>query len=74
MCETIVSILKIVLRIVLQIVLQIVGQMSRRHQEIYRPGTDISDASNQFTAVGGDQNKEFRDSASFLRERAQRVE
>jgi len=26
-------------------------------QEIYRPGTAISDASNLCTAVGGDQNK-----------------
>jgi len=42
--------------------------------EIYRPGTAISHASNRCTAVGGDQNKEFRGNASFLRERAQRVE
>ena len=39
------------------------------HQEIYRPGTTISDASNLCTAVGGDQNKEFRGNASFLREK-----
>ena len=37
------------------------------HQELYRPGTAISDASNLCTAVGGDQNKEFRGNASFLR-------
>ena len=36
-------------------------------QEIYRPGTAISDASNRCTAVGGDQNKEFRGNASFVR-------
>jgi len=41
-------------------------------QEIYSPGTAISDASNPCTAVGGDQNKEFRGNASFLR--AQGVE
>ena len=39
----------------------------RRTQEIYRPGTAISDASNLCTAVGGDQNKEFRGNASFER-------
>jgi len=38
-------------------------------QEICRPGTAISDASNLCTAVGGDQNKEFRGNASFLREK-----
>ena len=38
-------------------------------QEIFRPGTAISDASNLCTAVGGDQNKEFRGNASFLREK-----
>ena len=32
-------------------------------QEKYRPGTAISDASNLCTAVGGDQNKEFRGNA-----------
>ena len=37
-------------------------------QEIYRPGTTISDASNLCTAVGGDQNKEFWGNA-FLREK-----
>ena len=37
------------------------------NQEIYRPGTAISDASNLCTAVGGDQNKEFRGNASFVR-------
>ena len=36
-------------------------------QEIYRPGTAISDASNLCTAVGGDQNKEIRGNASFVR-------
>ena len=36
-------------------------------QEIYRPGTAISDASNLCTAVGGDQNKEFRDKTSIMR-------
>ena len=30
-------------------------------QEIYRPGTAISHASNLCIAVGVDQNKEFRD-------------
>ena len=35
-------------------------------QEIYRPGTAISHASNLCTAVGGDQN------ASFLREKGPR--
>jgi len=43
-------------------------------QEIYRPGTAICHASNLCTTVGGDQNKEFRGNASFLRERAQGVE
>ena len=37
-------------------------------QEIYRPGTAISDASNLCTAVGGDQNKEFRGKTSIMRE------
>ena len=41
-------------------------------QEIYRPGTTISDASNLFTVVGGDQNKAFRGNASFLREKGSR--
>jgi len=41
-------------------------------QEIYRPGTSISYASNLCTAVGGDQNKEFRGNASFLREKGPR--
>ena len=36
------------------------------NQEIYRPGTALYDASNLCTAVGGDQNKEFRGNASFL--------
>ena len=44
------------------------------HQELYRPGTAISDASNLCTAVGGDQNKEFRGNASFLREKGPRGE
>ena len=35
-------------------------------QEIYRPGTAISDASNLCTAVGGDQNKEFRGKTSIM--------
>ena len=42
------------------------------HQEIYRPGTAISHASNLCTAVEGDQNKEFRGNASFLREKGPR--
>ena len=42
------------------------------HQELYRTGTAISDASNLCTAVGGDQNKEFRGNASFLREKGPR--
>ena len=41
-------------------------------QETYRAGTAISDASNPCTAVGGDQNKEFRGSASFLIEKGPR--
>ena len=44
-------------------------------QEIYRPGTTISHASNPCTAVGGvgaDQSKEFRGNASFLREKGPR--
>ena len=41
-------------------------------QEIYRPGTAISDASNLCTAVGGDQNKEFIGNASFLMEKGTR--
>ena len=36
-------------------------------QEIYRPGTAISNASNLCTAVGGDQNKEFRGKTSIMR-------
>ena len=43
-------------------------------QEIYRPGPAISHAANLCTAVGGDQNKEFRGKASFLREKGQGVE
>ena len=46
----------------------------RDPQEIYRAGTAISDASNLCTAVGGDQNKEFRGNASFLREMGQGLE
>ena len=41
-------------------------------QEIHRPGTAISDASNLCTAVGGDQNKKFRGNTSFLREKGPR--
>ena len=41
-------------------------------QEIYRPGTAISDASNLCTAVGGDQDKEFMGNASFLMEKGTR--
>ena len=41
-------------------------------QEIYRPGTTICHASNLCTTVGGDQNKEFRGNASFLREKGSR--
>ena len=37
-------------------------------QEIYRPGTAISDASDLCTAVGGDQNKEFRGKTSIMLE------
>jgi len=40
--------------------------------KIYRPGTALSDATNLCTAVGGDQNKEFRGNASFLREKGPR--
>ena len=43
------------------------GAFVNRNQEIYRPGTAISDASNLCTAVGGDQNKEFKGNASFVR-------
>ena len=35
-------------------------------QEIYSPGTAISDASNLYTAVGGDKNKEFRGKTSNM--------
>jgi len=35
-------------------------------QEIYRPETAISDASNLCTAVGGDQNKEFTGKTSIM--------
>ena len=42
------------------------------NQEIYRPGTAISDASNLCTRVGGDQNKEFKGNASFLKEKGPR--
>ena len=41
-------------------------------QEIYRPGTAKSDASNLCTAVGGDQHKEFRGNTSFLRSKGPR--
>ena len=41
-------------------------------QEIYRPGTTISYASNLCTALEGDQNKEFRGNASFLSEKGAR--
>jgi len=43
-------------------------------QEINRPGTAISHASNPCTAVRGDQNKEFKGKASFGGKRAQGVE
>ena len=43
-----------------------------KSQEIYRPGTALSHASNPCTAVGGDQNKEFRGNASCLREKGPR--
>ena len=37
---------------------------------MYRPGTTSeSDAANLCTALGGDQNKEFRGNASFVRGR-----
>ena len=36
------------------------------NQEIFRPGTAIFDASNQCTAVGGDQNKEFWGKTSIM--------
>ena len=42
------------------------------NQEIYRPGTAISHASNPCIAMVGDQNKEFRGNASFLRETSPR--
>ena len=42
--------------------IEFVGFFSR-NQEIYRPGTTKSDASNLCTAVGGDQNKKFRGNA-----------
>ena len=38
-------------------------------QEIYSPGTAISDASNPCTVI---QNKEFRGNASFLRKQGPR--
>ena len=38
----------------------------RLNHEIYRPGTAISDASNLCTAMGGDQNKEFRGKTSIM--------
>ena len=41
-------------------------------QEIYRQGTAIFHALNLCTAVGGDQNKEVRGNASFLREKGPR--
>ena len=41
--------------------------MDPGNQEIYRPGTAISDASNLCTGVGGDQNKEFRGKTSIMR-------
>ena len=41
-----------------------------KSQEMYRPGTTILiDASNLCTAVGGDQNKEFRGHAPFFMEK-----
>jgi len=49
-----------------------VKYLYRKAQEIYRTGTAISDASNLCTAVGGDQNKEFRGNSSFLREKGPR--
>ena len=42
-------------------------------QEIYRPETSISHASNLCTAVGGDQNKEFRGNALFLWEKGKGI-
>ena len=39
---------------------KIIKSFYNLNQEIYRPGTAIFDASNLCTAVGGDQNKEFR--------------
>ena len=45
------------------------------NQEIYRPGTAISHASNLCAAVGGDQNIEFRGNESHFRgKKAQGVE
>ena len=41
-------------------------------QEIYRPGTAISHASNLCTPVGRDQNYEFKGNLSFLREKGSR--
>ena len=37
-----------------------------------RPGTTISHVSNLCTGVGGDQKKEFRGTALFLREKGLR--
>ena len=45
----------------------IIQQIDSADQEIYRPGTAISDASNLCTAVGGDQNKELRGKTSIMR-------
>ena len=46
--------------------------MNSINQEIYRPGTAKSHALNPCTAVGGDQNKEFRGNTSILREKGSR--
>jgi len=50
----------------------ITSSLELKMQEIYRPGNAISHASNLCTAVGGDQNKELRGNASFLREKGPR--
>ena len=50
----------------------IVRSYDCKKQEIYRPGTAISHASNLCTAVGGYQSKELWGSASFLREKGPR--
>ena len=52
---------------VLKPIVLLVTSVYRSRQEIYRPGTAISNASNLCTAVGGDENKEFRCKTSIMR-------